>query len=480
MQRLALGLALAGLEALWFGAWLRWAAAMAAPGLRPLGLTGVIAVAGAAVVVTRALLAGRGDLRLLRALNVAAAALVLLAAARLTLYPAALYPWRSPDWIASFARDAVPGLGRSGSAVLLWITVAWLWWRGTRRASAGRVTPGQAWRSVGIAVAALAALAVLVDLTHPVDLAPWLVATFVTALVALALARLHDTSQTQGDGVADLARPWVAILAGSVVVALALTVGLSSVISLDAGARLADALAPLPKVLQRVAVLVLYLAADAVFTVVGAVIDWLAPYLDWDQQARLLAAARRRLGLDEVPVQADATGAAAPPWLVATARLAIGLAVAWITARWLARALRRRVVGEAISPAGVRESRLTARRVLDDTAELLKAAVGALGATVAPWRRRRHGVRGLYAALLDLMADRGRGRDPAATPYEFAPVPKAELPAAASEAEALTEAYVRVRYGEHDLTPAAVSRLASDLRRIQAAAAPGSRARRCE
>ena len=140
----------------------------------------------------------------------------------------------------------------------------------------------------------------------------------------------------------------------------------------------------------------------------------------------------------------------APAWLVTVGpalRIAGTLAVLLLIALAALRTARR-------GPARGREPFLDEAESLPD-----ESAGGALRGLVAQvlgrggrrLRRRflaAQAVRRLYQRLLHLAEKRGAHRDPAETPFEFVQDLIGVFPNHDSEVRALTDAYVRVRYGE--------------------------------
>ena len=76
-------------------------------------------------------------------------------------------------------------------------------------------------------------------------------------------------------------------------------------------------------------------------------------------------------------------------------------------------------------------------------------------------------MRAIYANLLALMAAADHPRQPAQTPYEYEPGVEALLPARQAEISALTEAFVRARYGEVEVDAQELARLQEAWERIR-------------
>lgn len=77
-------------------------------------------------------------------------------------------------------------------------------------------------------------------------------------------------------------------------------------------------------------------------------------------------------------------------------------------------------------------------------------------------------VRNIYANMARLAARRGFPRNKARTPYEYLPDLLAAFPQAAAEAQAITDAYVAVHYGELPASRAELDALRAAYARLWA------------
>ena len=76
--------------------------------------------------------------------------------------------------------------------------------------------------------------------------------------------------------------------------------------------------------------------------------------------------------------------------------------------------------------------------------------------------------RAIYANMLALLAAANRPRRPEQTPYELVPVAEEVLPTHQAEIAAITEAYVRVRYGEVTINADELAQLQKAWERMKA------------
>jgi hypothetical protein len=81
-------------------------------------------------------------------------------------------------------------------------------------------------------------------------------------------------------------------------------------------------------------------------------------------------------------------------------------------------------------------------------------------------------IRAFYRELLRLGLSLGIGRRPSETPYEYRPRLAERLPAETEDIDALTEAYVRVRYTPDSPSPAEVAAAREALDRVRSSATP--------
>jgi hypothetical protein len=447
-----LGVALATVDALWLAPWWQWLAAFGSSGPPPpLGLP-VMTAAGAALVAR-----GLGASRL----GAGGIQVVALAGAGLAVLTGV---W----WVAG--PPAGPGPESWAGTLLAVVVAALAWWRGLHY---GGQTPSSATarRSAGTAVLAFAAVAALATVTHPIALAAPILAAAAAALVALALARQEESARGFGGTLVELGPTWVGLLGVSVGGVLLVAAGLTALLPLSTARVLAGALWPPPPLVARAILAVV----EVVFNIVFAIVLWLLTLLTGSGEPF----APRPEVLQELPLEPPGAGRLLSPWLLVAVRLGILAVVLLVLAVLVARALRRRLARPAAGSPAEHETLFSVGRLTGDLGAALRVAWQAVGVAARRWSPRpAGGVRRLYAELLRLMAAQGRGRRPAQTPYEYRPVPEAALPDVAGEVRALTDAYVRVRYGERLPDAAQEARLEKGWRRIRRAGAGGGGVRR--
>jgi hypothetical protein len=140
-------------------------------------------------------------------------------------------------------------------------------------------------------------------------------------------------------------------------------------------------------------------------------------------------------------------------------------------ALWLVlRSFRRWQSSRQPTPGAIRETVPSEGTLAEDLAGYLRDQWQRLrDADLRLFRRlRAESVREIYTSLLALMAAAGHPRQREQTPYEYQLIADDALPRCRAELKALTEAYVRVRYGESEVEAEELADLQAAWQRIQA------------
>ena len=98
-----------------------------------------------------------------------------------------------------------------------------------------------------------------------------------------------------------------------------------------------------------------------------------------------------------------------------------------------------------------------------------------LGQGVDRKRRSAESIRRLYASVVDLAQEAGYPRDLAETPYEHRPILYQAFPGGEEAVDAITEAYVRVHYGEVPDTQEEMEQLRRHWQALQTLVVPKAR-----
>lgn len=464
MRRAALSVCVAVIGALWVAAWLDWLAALGL--LPPPSYAALAAFAATAALLGWVLAELRVPTGLGQLLNVGLALGLGLALLLLLLQPRG----------AALGLGAVSALGNDllsgqSSVWLLLLAVAWLWWTGLR-AGAARQTHASVWRRVRLALVALAVLAVvtrLSQLSQPPDLGLPLALGTLLVLAALALAQMADVAEdlyTLSSGVGGQGLT-LALLAMALAGGLGLA--LSGLVSVDQGRALLQPLAPAGRLLRAVLIWVLSVAAGAGYAIgdfVRRLLLWLQSLFGGPQEVPPIVPPAAQPQIEDLLQSSDGPWF---PWLMGGVLLVVLL----LLIGWLARAYRR-YNDRQLGPGGVeRSSALGVGRVWQDALGLAQALWTSLSGVAGRLGTRPSGVRALYRELLVAGAERGHPRAAPVTPFEYEPEVEAALPGAAAEVVAITDAYVAARYGDRPPSPEYLAQLREQWRQAQGAGEGG-------
>ena len=341
-----------------------------------------------------------------------------------------------------------------------------LWWRGLslgRGPASYESVEGAFSLGVALLVALfLGALAFSPDLQPllQAEAGAYIVGYFLAGLTSLSLARLQAVRERGRDRqgqVPAFNRQWLTVMLGVVVGMLAVTLGLAQVLSFDLIAAIGS---PLLSLLASAAWLVFYIVAVPIGYVLEVIILLLRQVLH-PQAAEGTNQFPQAPSLDQFRQGADVERAL-PPEVVLLIKLVFGGLAALGLLLLLARSLRRWHEWE-------RDDEVVEEREIVVT-------WGALGAAFINWLRSLLGrllarpaapiatseaeatplasaetaavltIRQVYRELLRLGSALGVARAPSATPYEHLPRLRARL-GSPEDIAAITEAYVRARYG---------------------------------
>lgn len=455
-RRTLLFLTVAGMETCWVAGWSR--VILGYPGLGGAGLSWWSVYALYLIAVATARLVGPRGGRA-RWLTGAAALLTSALLVKANLYPDA--GWFDAAWVNRFVTrltDLSAGLSLEMLTLLLGF---FAWYRGLRipmRHVGVRTIADQFW--MGLLLMAGAALA---RAWVPSAISGLVVAYFALGLLAVALTRIEEVARTEPSGAPPFGLNWIATLLATLGVAGVAVLLLTRVLTVETVRWL----------LRPFAILL-----AVVFSAFGVLISLVVQYLVFPLFIRFFGS---------IPVEppnlwpiepfAEQKGPGRPipplnPELLHALRILLVVALVLIAVWLLVRSFRGWRVRQYATAGGVRE-RVTPRGTLaGDLAGFLRDGWRRLRRAADLRRRfRRYGtgsVRGIYANLLALLAAADHPRQPGQTPYEYEPIAGEVLPARKAEIEAITEAYVRVRYGELEVAPEELAHLQAAWKRIQA------------
>jgi hypothetical protein len=426
----------------------------------------------------RYLVESRLDLGRSRMLLVYLAAASLAIAVKIQVYPS--FSWLSTAWLSQFAGDLL-SLGPAAGPIILTIgTVIYAWWRSVQPAVV-RPQSFYLFRQFQVGLLLVLISAFLADRSGlGATFVPWIFWLFFWGLLSIAVTRLEDIARRRRTPVESY---WLPIVAAATL--LILVVG--GAISLAYSHEMSVAVHVLLQVLGR-----LY---DLVVTIVFIPLQWLFAFLAFLFRPLwrwLLAQMQQNPQQQQEPIQAPANpldelqkqAAHLPGPLADVLKLAVVVLVAVLLFFLLARSLRRRFAREEGGEDEEHESVWSAAEFWAGLRRLWRRLLYALGigrekATLRPIaplveeNRAASSIRQIYQYLLDLAAGLGHPRAVAITPYEYLPSLAVLLPANHADLQAITDAYVRARYGAlgdaHDLeaTQAAWQRVKEEAARLK-------------
>jgi Domain of unknown function (DUF4129) len=431
-------LASAGLEICW--AYGFFALALAAMGHAERGVSvftfAALVIAG--IYGARFTLNSDLPLRRKQAVGVGLAALSIMLAIRLTLF--ANYGVFDLGWIGQIPAAAANMFIAFSPIALLLLMGIYAWWRGLSLAQASFDFDGVGFRfRLGVLMIALQAL--VNTWVGRIDMGGLLTAFFFFGLLAVALARQEDLGRSEANVALPLKGPWLGILTGSVLLVLGMAALLALVLTPQGIRAILDLFRPL----EPLVVVVLYAILIVVSFLVEIIYNLLAAILQRlinpnAPPQPLILLPRPPPAILQQPDQLNALAAYFDPLRIICAVVLVGgilLAMALSLNNMQRRARLRGNESRESVPVSID---LNALRRLRDW--LRKPEQAADDSDVASIKR-------IYANLLKLAARRGFPRRAAETPYEFMRDLRETLPSALDEERAITDAYVRVHYGEH-------------------------------
>ncbi len=366
----------------------------------------------------------------------------------------------SPRWLGVLAHHVAAGLQAWPRELTALFIGFFIWFRGLRlpRRHVGIRTMTQ---HVQLGLAIIVALALFAT-EFPVRVGGVVAVYFASSLLALALTRIEETAHTEGGAASPFGRKWLMTLAGALVAVGVIALLGRSLLTVETARMLLRPLA---------------LAAAAILSAFALLLGLLAQYLVFPFIIRLIGDRLPAELLEIQPLQQfqqeEVEGTArvliSPEFL--NALRIVGLFLLSLVALLIVIRSFRRWRRLQDTAGGTRETVRSAGSLADDMMGYLRDQ----------WRRLRKmadlrrllqlrgsgSIRAIYANLLTLMAAADHPRPASKTPYEFEPTIEEVLPARRAEISAITDAYVRVRYGEQDVSDAELRTLRDAWRRIQ-------------
>jgi hypothetical protein len=384
------------------------------------------------------------DLLYQRVILIVAVVITTVLIMRSLLYPG--YSLFDPGW-----------LGKAGGALLYFYSlppeasvvaiVLLLWWRGLSIGQRNLTFQGVGF-SFRLGVLLLVFSTPLLSILG-YDFTTLILPFFFFSLMAIALARVEEVNQAKGGVGAPFNFTWLAILLGSIIVVLIAAWLISHIYSVEGFSQilhwLEPVLAPLLRVVEYVLILLFKLLEPLLrwfFGIFQRVAEGLPQNIEGLEP----------LGFEDLPVGEPTQ----PPRLLmdVSRYVCVGLAgvgALIVLALTLRRRLDRRRRGDEIreslwSSAAFADGMLNSLRDGWDRLRDMAGLVGQFGPGMRFYAAVS--IRKIYANMTRLAERQGFPRQPAETPYEYLPALGRAFPDCQAETAAITEAYVKVHYGE--------------------------------
>ncbi len=451
-RRELLYLGLAAMECCWLYPWQTLFLGYRGQALR-IPMVGLLAILMLALYLTRLFNQSSVSLAMQRAVTLAFALSSTVLLLKLRAY--ANYAVTDLSWLARFVRELANILQRVPVSLVIFLIGLYLWWRGIEIAqkSLSLESVGFSFR---LGIIAFLWLYLARVLFFTAEALPYAFLYFLVGLITVGLARVEDVSQSRAGIRSPFNGAWLAILGGSALVVSALSLIAVNLFSFRNIAAVLNASRPLAQwiawVTRPLQALVAWLLQLMLRFFIGAFSRFLgsneAPESStWGELDELLREWQQR------PAQS-------PPLIWTIIQwTAIGLGLLLLLAL-LAFSIGRVRLALQESRSAEHESVWDA----DSAARDIRDTVG------GRWRRWREellarlarlrgeeyslaSIRKTYASLARLAAASGYPRHDAETPYEYVSALQRAFPASEAEIQLITNAYVRVHYGERSFSP---------------------------
>jgi len=390
----------------------------------------------------------------------------LLAVHRVLYAPKGLWS----GWLANVIRSLRRNI--LSPDIVVFLLVAFLWWRGLVLAQRRLDSSSVAFRfRLGVVL-----LAITTGIAGSMRHWPYhhlVFLFFFASLLGVAIARAEEVGQQYGGRQASFNMGWLTAMAIVSAVVLALAAGLTSLLT---GKTLGRVLSPVLGVLQLLVFVLVY----ALAWVAQLILDPLLMLFQRYDIGRALADILDHVTLPEYPGGEERPGGPAlEPEQLATIRVLVailGAAVVLLLIAFSLYRLRGRSTGlrdeeresvwespglqpglENLLERGRRGLRAAGKALVDSRISHLFAALT---------------IRRTYALMAHLAATRGYPRPVDATPYDYVPALRKAFPDSVEEIRQITDAYVRVHYGEFPEEEDDLAKVRSAWKQIRQRASP--------
>ena len=377
--------------------------------------------------------------------------------------------YRFTDWhwiadMGSHAFDFSYALPYEWSVFLM---IAYLWWRGIgiSQKTLGTATVGFYFRW-GIVAYIWFHLAGLFWRGSR-DLSPLIFAFFFCGLLAVALARAEDVTRRHTGIRSPFNGNWLGILLGGTLLVLLLGLGVASMLSVSGIGTALLWLRPVLSLLQAALSAVIIALAYLLQPLMWFLVQLGKRYLG-EQFARDLGSEGQRL-LELLPTDEQMV---ATPWYLHALKITVLLgviAVVLLVIFWTVNRHRQR---QALGRQEERESVWSAGDVTPDLIGALRGGLQKIKDGLAGLGQpgvdqySLSSVRRIYASMVRLATSAGYPREKSVTPYEYLSGLCETFPGNEEVVQTITEAYIKVHYGEVPFSKEELARVRDAGRQI--------------
>jgi hypothetical protein len=393
----------------------------------------------------------------------ATAGIVLLSALiviRLHVYPGR--PVFNLTWVADMVESLFSLLNILPPDLLVLILAMVAWWRGIV-ASRQEADIDQIWYRFRLGVLALLVYLIVAAFGPPPEVTGLLFGFFFFGLMSVALARILELGGIHSSSLGS--RQWVSVLAGAILGSLALALLASLLFSQGAVRTVLGWFRPLVRLVE----LLLWYLVSALAYLIWPLLEMLLNFarsVTADQLGILMSPLMSPLASPEEIAEQATREYGLGSFCKATAVVLIvvgGLFLVSVAIRRLAERRDERNQDE-------RESLWSSGDLVKDLQDGLRRTLEGLrnlGRREARGQRSAATIRKMYASVVDMAEEAGYPRDLAETPYEHREILYQAFPGGESAVDAITEAYVRVHYGEVPDTREEMEQLRRYYRELQ-------------
>jgi hypothetical protein len=354
---------------------------------------------------------------------------------------------RHPIWDLGWIADMVEGLFNTLSVLppelMAIMLVLITWWRGIV-ASRHEYDIQHIWFRFRLGVVLLIVYFFVTLLGRRADLTALIFAYFFFGLMGIALARILELGGIHHSTLGS--KQWVGVLAGSVLGNLALALLASLLFSRQAVRTILGWFQPLIQLVQWLLWHFLAIMAYLIWPLLEWAFSWMRRLGSEDlflfQSSPLGSPLVNPLELAEVEESANWL-----PWCRTISILLIVVGGLFLVARAIRRLAEQRAEREEVE----RESLWSGEDFVNDLRNALLRGLEQLrnlGQFADRHRRSAESIRKIYASMVDLATEVGYPRQLAETPYEYRGTLHRAFAGGEGAVDAITEAYVRVHYGQ--------------------------------